>query len=140
MTTERLYYIQYIRNYAADYVMWWRENGNGYTFNFEEAGLFPESKALAQERMRPDTDKAWPREVVEAATKQTAITKSALDSSHVRFREAPILRVLRSLPEMTYEQREAQRRSFAYGNVAIENPSVTRAHIDAAAERMKTEA
>lgn len=37
---------------------------------------------------------------------------------------------------MTPDQREAQRRSFAYGNVAIESPGVTRAHVDAAAERI----
>lgn len=34
---------------------------------------------------------------------------------------------------MTSEEREAQRRSFAYGNVAIDNPNVTREHINAAA-------
>jgi hypothetical protein len=37
---------------------------------------------------------------------------------------------------MTPEQREAQRRSFAFGNVAIDSPGVTRAHVDAAAERI----
>lgn len=38
---------------------------------------------------------------------------------------------------MTPAQREEQRRSFAYGNVTIENPSVTREDIDRAAEAMK---
>jgi hypothetical protein len=38
--------------------------------------------------------------------------------------------------KMTPEEREEQRRSFAYGNVAIENPQVTRAMIDEAAERL----
>lgn len=38
--------------------------------------------------------------------------------------------------KMTPEQWEEQRRSFAYGNVAIENPQVTRAMIDEAAERL----
>jgi len=31
---------------------------------------------------------------------------------------------------------EAQRRSFAYGNLALEDPRVTRAEIDRAAERI----
>lgn len=34
------------------------------------------------------------------------------------------------------EQREAQRRSFAYGNVALENASVTRALVDAHADKL----
>ena len=38
--------------------------------------------------------------------------------------------------EMTPEQREEQRRSFAYGNTAIENPLITREMIDEAAERL----
>lgn len=37
---------------------------------------------------------------------------------------------------LTAEQREAQRRSFAYGNVALENGRVTRALVDAQAERL----
>lgn len=35
---------------------------------------------------------------------------------------------------MTPEQREAQRRSFAYGNAKIENEHITREMIDRAAE------
>jgi hypothetical protein len=34
------------------------------------------------------------------------------------------------------EQREAQRRSFAFGNVAMENPRVTRALVDARADEL----
>lgn len=37
--------------------------------------------------------------------------------------------------EMSAADKEAQRRSFAYGNAHIENDRVTRAMIDAAAER-----
>ena len=37
---------------------------------------------------------------------------------------------------MTPVQAEAQRRSFAFGNVSISNPLVTRAMIDEAAERL----
>lgn len=40
---------------------------------------------------------------------------------------------------MTPTEREEQRRSFAYGNVAIDVPSVTRADIDRAAEQLEKE-
>ena len=39
--------------------------------------------------------------------------------------------------EMSAEQREEQRRSFAYGNAAFENPRVTRAMVDKAAKANK---
>ena len=39
--------------------------------------------------------------------------------------------------QMTPEQLEAQRRSFAFGNVALENPNVTREMVDRAADRIK---
>ncbi len=41
--------------------------------------------------------------------------------------------------EMTDEQREEQRRSFAFGNANIENPRVTRQLIDQVADRMANE-
>lgn len=39
--------------------------------------------------------------------------------------------------KMTEEQWEEQRRSFAFGNAAFENPNITRAMIDEAADRLK---
>jgi len=41
--------------------------------------------------------------------------------------------------EMTPAEKEEQRRSFAYGNANIENPAVTRAIIDRAAEELTRE-
>lgn len=41
--------------------------------------------------------------------------------------------------KMTPEQEEAQRRSFAYGNAAIDNPHVTREMIDRAADQINGE-
>jgi hypothetical protein len=40
----------------------------------------------------------------------------------------------------TDEQREAQRRSFAYGNTHFENESITREDVDRAAEELAREA
>lgn len=41
--------------------------------------------------------------------------------------------------EMTAEQAESQRRSFAYGNTKIENDSITWDTINRAAEQLKNE-
>jgi hypothetical protein len=41
---------------------------------------------------------------------------------------------------MTPEQEEQQRRSFVFGNVAIENPSITREFVDRVAEEMAANA
>ncbi len=38
--------------------------------------------------------------------------------------------------KMTPEQEEAQRRSFVFGNVAIENPLITREFVDHVADEM----
>jgi hypothetical protein len=42
--------------------------------------------------------------------------------------------------EFPAEEREAQRRSFAYGNTNIENPRITRNTVDREAEALKREA
>jgi len=39
--------------------------------------------------------------------------------------------------EVSPEQKEEQRRSFAYGNTNIENPRITRETVDRAAEELK---
>ena len=41
--------------------------------------------------------------------------------------------------KMTPEEKEAQRRSFAYGNVHLSNGHITREMIDKAAKEMKEE-
>jgi hypothetical protein len=40
--------------------------------------------------------------------------------------------------EVSLEERESQRRSFAYGNTHFENPNVSKATIDHAAELLKS--
>lgn len=40
----------------------------------------------------------------------------------------------------TPEEREAQRRSFAYGNAAYENPRITREMIDREADKLAADA
>lgn len=41
--------------------------------------------------------------------------------------------------KMTEEEREAQRRSFAYGNAKLHNPSITRELVDEVANNLKLE-
>lgn len=43
------------------------------------------------------------------------------------------------MSDMTPEEQEAQRRSFAYGNTAIGNPAITRGLVDKAATRTFSE-
>lgn len=78
---------------------------------------------------------------------QMLLARAALhehDNGHKRPCDQAVADVLRSMAKrvlMTEEEvereREEQRRSFAYGNVSMENPAVTRAMVDVAAERMK---
>ena len=42
--------------------------------------------------------------------------------------------------ELTSEEKEAQRRSFAYGNTKIENDRITRELVDQVADRIATDA
>jgi hypothetical protein len=41
--------------------------------------------------------------------------------------------------KMTPDQSEAQRRSFAFGNAAFENPLITKKMVDQEAEKLKSE-
>ncbi len=41
--------------------------------------------------------------------------------------------------DLTSEEKEAQRRSFAYGNTKIENDRITRALVDQEADRLRME-
>ena len=53
-----------------------------------------------------------------------------------RDRDERIKKARSKASKMTSDERELQRRSFAYGNGAIENIAVTRASVDEAAERI----
>ena len=49
-----------------------------------------------------------------------------------------LLEMARTLP-VSAEERECQRRSFAFGNTNIENDRITRATVDQAAEKLAAE-
>jgi hypothetical protein len=48
-----------------------------------------------------------------------------------------LLEAAKRAPEMSDSDKEAQRRSFAYGNAHIENVRVTREMVDKAADRIR---
>jgi hypothetical protein len=52
---------------------------------------------------------------------------------------AALLKEARSIP-MTPAEREAQRRSFVYGNTAFENDRITRELVDRVADRLEQKA
>lgn len=59
--TEQLYYVQDARYYVGNCILWWRNEGMGYTTDLDDAGLFTASEVAS---MR-DTDIAWPQSDVE---------------------------------------------------------------------------
>ncbi len=59
----QMYYIRDRRQTVGNCVMWWREGGNGYTCNLDEAGKYTEAAAFHKR----DTDIPVPVEVAEAA-------------------------------------------------------------------------
>lgn len=68
--TDELFYIQDTRNYVGNSVLWWRENGAGYTTNLDEALKVPRKRALQMQLDRA-SDRAWPCEKVDKlATRQ----------------------------------------------------------------------
>jgi hypothetical protein len=61
----------------------------------------------------------------------------AAEGTTMAFSQAQIRRIKYIVENLTPEDKEAQRRSFAYGNAKLHNPKVTREDIDRAAERLK---
>lgn len=62
---DAYYYIQDKRSYVGNAVSFWRENGAGYTCEFEEAGLFLGSDSRVHSDR--DTDVPWPVVAVRAS-------------------------------------------------------------------------
>lgn len=50
MVTSKMYYIMSIKwtNRESDYALWWRPNCSGYTFNIDEAGIYPEAEVMSK--------------------------------------------------------------------------------------------
>lgn len=64
ISPESSYYIQDVRQYEGNSIVFWKHEGHGYTANFQEAGIFMGSDS----RVHSDrtTDVPWPVGVVRA--------------------------------------------------------------------------
>lgn len=60
----KLYYIQDCRSIVGNCAVWWGPNRAGYTCNLNEAGVYTEEEALAQQSTR-STDIARPKELID---------------------------------------------------------------------------
>ena len=60
LDTLPLFYIQDKRSVVGNCVLWWRPNGQGYTTDLKDAGLYPAEKELRQ------TDILVPKELAES--------------------------------------------------------------------------
>jgi hypothetical protein len=72
-TSEQWYIRHSPSNSGRDVVLWWRENGAGYTVDIEDAGLYDREEAARIDGGR-ETDCAWPKDVVEKAVRRVVPT------------------------------------------------------------------
>ncbi len=82
----KLFYIQDARQYVGNSVLWWRHEGQGYTTDMDQAGLFTEERVRALPRK---TDVPWPKEVV-----------NAIVSRHVDMQKLPDRERLSAIKEV----------------------------------------
>lgn len=61
------FYVQDKRDYVGNCILWWRENGAGYTTNIEDAGVFTED-TLPKNR---ETDVPWPKKYIDEHLRKT---------------------------------------------------------------------
>jgi hypothetical protein len=65
----KLFYIQDTRGYCGNSVMWWREDGHGYTTNLDEAWRVDLENAQSICANR-DTDRMWPCDKIDIGSKR----------------------------------------------------------------------
>lgn len=60
---EQKYYVQHIGDYAFDYILWWRPNRTGYTYDILQAGVYDAKEAETICGIR-GMEQAWPTQFV----------------------------------------------------------------------------
>jgi rubrerythrin len=78
---EPLFYIQDSRHTVGNDMLWWRQDGKGYTTDMREAGVFTLEEAQRKHDNR-DTDIPWPKAYIDGKT------RPAVDVQYVRRDEA----------------------------------------------------
>lgn len=75
------FYLQDSRTYVGNDVLWWAQDGKGYTTDLSRAHVYTREEALARHQARP-TDIPWPKDYIDART------RPAVDMQHIRREEA----------------------------------------------------
>lgn len=75
------FYLQDSRSYVGNDMVFWAQDGKGYTTDVSKAHVFSQEKALSQHRAR-STDVPWPKAYIDAAT------RPAVDTQHTNITTA----------------------------------------------------
>lgn len=65
---EALYYLQDSRNYIGNDMVWWVEEGNGYTTDLSKAATYTSENANRMHTSRK-TDKPWLKEYIDSRSR-----------------------------------------------------------------------
>ncbi|WP_367304168.1 hypothetical protein [Burkholderia multivorans] len=76
-----LFYLQDSRSFVGNDVMWWAQNGNGYTTDLRKAHVYTQEEAQARHNAR-ETDIPWPKDYIDARW------RPAVDVQHIKRDEA----------------------------------------------------
>ena len=78
--SEKLFVLQDSRSFNGNFLYFWKKNG-GYTSDLNEAELFSEKDAVAQNQCR-ETDVPWPIDYLQSKI------KSCIDSQYINSNSA----------------------------------------------------
>lgn len=75
------FYLQDSRSYVGNDMLFWANEGNGYTTDISKADVYSQQKAVAQHQRR-ETDIPWPKAYIDAKT------RPVVDMQYVKRDEA----------------------------------------------------
>lgn len=61
--SQPMFYVEHLGEYAWDYILWWKPNRQGYTYDIRKAGLYTLEEATAICKVRGQ-ERAWAEEAV----------------------------------------------------------------------------
>lgn len=67
-----MFFVQHLRTFSGDSIIWWRANRSGYTFRIDEAGQYTQEEARSIERLRGQ-EKAFPVDMVLSAASRHVV-------------------------------------------------------------------
>jgi len=81
MSAGDAFYLQDSRSLTGDYMMFWAQDGKGYTSDLRKAHVYTKDEAMSQHRCR-ESDIPWPKEYIDDRTHQ------AVDMQYLKDAEA----------------------------------------------------